>query len=128
MARTYARNGFERCVQVLRWLNEEFDLFEAGAVRLELVDKLAPHATTGKESLFGCVEESKGKLTIILSRTGCQSNAVLIDTLLHEAAHVALWDTGRGLLHGDEFWRTAGRFYDAYDHHGWQDSKSYFVD
>lgn len=126
--RTRARNRFERCIQILRWLNEEFDIYEQGALRVEWVDRVQPCKRTGRDEVYGMVTERGGKLIMLLSERNNRTAAQAIDTMIHEAAHVALWDTGRGLLHGDEFWRVYGRMQDAYDHHGWQDSKSYYVD
>ena len=125
--RTYAKNRFERCVQVLRWLNEEFDLFEDGSLRFEFVDMIEA-TPQGKDALEGCVFEHRGKLVVQISARTCRTTSHAIAVLIPEAAHIALWSTGRGLLHGDEFWRTYGRMADAYDHHGCQDSKTYYVD
>jgi hypothetical protein len=125
--RTYPRNSFERCVQVLRWLNEEFQIAEDGAWRLEFVDFIQ-RDEHGKESILGMVTEKGGKLVITVSAAGRFSRSHAIETVIHEAAHCKLWDTGRGLQHGPEFWKVFGRMMDAYDHHGREDSKSYYVD
>ena len=126
--RTYARNRFERVVQVIRWLNEEFDIFEPGAVRIEWMETIAPIGPSGKDSVYGCVFERGHKLVVQLSKRNCATRHQAIETAIHEMAHVALWDAGRGCLHGKEYWVTYGRFIDAYNDRGYEDSKSYFVD
>jgi len=124
--RTYARNRFERCVQIARWLNHEFDIWEPGAVKLEWVDGI--HIEDGKEWVCGVTFERGNKLIVQLSTRGCRTRSEAIDTLIHEAAHVQLWDVNRGLRHGKEFWVTFGRFMDAYHERGFDDSKSYAVE
>lgn len=126
--RTRARNRYERCVQVLRWLNEEFELAEEGALRFEWKTNLEPNKKTGKDSIYGITFERGGRLVIALSSQSCRTHAQAVETLIHEAAHVKLWDTGRGLLHGPEFWKVFGEMMDAFEHHGYEDSKGYFVD
>lgn len=125
--RTHARNRFERCVQVLRWAIEEFEV-EEGTLRLEWVSMLSPCKRTGREQLYGETTEGRGKIIIRLSARSCATRSQAVETLLHEFAHALMWSTGRGLLHGPEFWQVFGRISDAYDHHGHEDSKSYFVD
>lgn len=127
MARCRARNRYERCVQVLRWLMEEFEI-EDGTLRLEWCNLLAPDRETGKETVYGLTTEAKDRIVIRLSERGCRTTALAVETLIHETAHAYLWETGRGLLHGPEFWQILGRMSDAFDHHGHEDSKHYFVD
>ena len=117
--RTYPRTSFERCIQIARWVNHEFDIWEPGAVRIELVPELEGG------SAIGITFERRGKLIVQLAKKGNPTRSMMIDTLLHELAHVALWDTGRGLLHGKEYWITFGRIWDAYHDRGFSDSKSY---
>jgi len=64
---------------------------------------------------------------ILLSRKSCPTVQSTVETLIHEAAHAhaELWDKGLGFYHGDQFWIRYGRMQDAYDHHGWSDSKSF---
>lgn len=118
--RTRARNGWERAVQVLRWLIEEFDLPKD--LRMELVDKI-----DGDETL-GCVVERNGTLVILLSQKMCRSVHLLVEVTIHEAAHVKLYHKGLGHPHGPKFWTTFGAMFDAFDHHGHLDSRSYAVD
>lgn len=119
--RTYARNRSERCVQVARWLNHEFDIWEEGAVRIEWVDEI-------EEFIVGMTFERGHKLIVQLSRRLCPRKSDAVETLIHELAHVKLWDTGRGLRHGKEFWVTYGQMIDAYHERGFDDSKSYSVE
>ena len=111
-------------MQILRWHNEEFDLYEEGALRIKPVDILLDQDNS---KLHGCVQMGTDKLELVLVTRGVTRSS-MIETLIHEAAHVLLWDVGRGVTHGDEYWKLFGRMMDAYDHHGREDSKSYFVD
>ena len=128
MSRTYARNTAERCIQIIRWANERFGIFEPGAVRFEYVNHIALDPITGRETVCGMVDEWRGKLRLRISQRGNPTRACAIETLLHELAHIALWDVGRGLNHGDEFWLTYGRMVDEFHDRGVLDSKSYYVD
>jgi len=103
-------------------------VFEPGAVRFELRDVIEP-GPGGRDTVNGITYElPSGKLVIAVSRSGCVTRSAMIETVLHELAHVALWNTGRGINHGKEFWVTYGRFIDAYHDRGVDDSKTYFVD
>lgn len=117
-----ATNRFERAVQVLRWLKSEFPLERVK--RLEWVDDLRDE---DEEQLCGRVVERGSDLVILLSRKSCPNVQSTVETLIHEAAHAhaELWDKGLGFYHGDQFWIRYGRMQDAYDHHGWSDSKSF---
>ncbi len=120
--RMKAKNRFQRATQIVKWLKTEFKL--DSLKRLEWVDILVDD--DGKSQLCGCIEEeSNGDLTITLSKRACSTTQVTIDTVIHEAAHAALWDTGLGMLHGDKFWKRYGRMMDAYEHHGYMDSKAF---
>ena len=125
--RTRPRNRWERVTQVARWLNEEFDLYEEGAVLLR-VEKVIEPDPGGRETTMGLTFEHRGRLVVALSERGCRTTHDAVSTILHEMAHVALWDTGRGLKHGKEFWITYGRFDDAYTERGYLDSQSYSVE
>lgn len=118
--RTQARNRWERAVQVLRWLKEDFDLpKDLGFRVVEDVD--------GDEALGETVEKC-GRLTICLSAKLCRSVNETVETTIHEAAHVKLWEKGLGQLHGPKFWTTYGRMMDAFALYGHLDSKTYSVE
>ncbi len=120
-----ARNRFERATQIVRWLKTEFKM--DSLKQLLWVDILLDE--DGKSQLCGCVEEEdNGDLVITLSKRACSTRQLTIDTVIHEAAHAALWDTGLGMLHGDKFWKRYGRMMDAFEHHGHMDSKTFDVD
>lgn len=51
-----------------------------------------------------------------------------VETTIHEAAHVKLWEKGLGHAHGPKFWTMYGRMMDSFDHHGHLDSKTYDVE
>jgi len=112
----------ERCTQIARWANHEFDIWEPGAVRIEFVDEIE------NGSACGITFERRGKVIVQIAKKGNPTRSMMIESLLHELAHVALWDVNRGLLHGKEFWITYGRIVDAYHDRGFQDSKSYSVE
>lgn len=120
MARYVAKNGWERCVQVARWLRSEFKLPED--MTLELVDNI-----DGPDVLGEVVERSGGRLVIKISNKMCRSVHQKIEVLIHEAAHVKLYDRGLGYLHGPVFWTTFGEMMDAFDHHGHEDSRAFPV-
>lgn len=115
-----ARNRWERAVQVLRWLIDEFNLPKD--MRLEVVSSI-----DGDETL-GCVFESGDRLVIRLSAKMCRSVNEAVDVCIHEAAHAKLWEKGLGHLHGPKFWTTYGRMMDSFDHHGHLDSRTYPVE
>ena len=116
-----ARNRRDRCIQVMRWLKEEFDL---PACRFEWMETIEWEEGKGEQT-FGQTLEVRGKLTIQISQAGCRTYSQALETTIHEAAHVALWNEGLGLRHGDKFWRVYGRMMDAYEHHGSLDSRTY---
>lgn len=116
-----AINRWDRAVQVLRWLRDEFRL--PADLRFEVVESI-----DGADSLGATVESSDGRLTIQLSAKMCRSVNEAVETTIHEAAHAKLWDKGLGQLHGPKFWTTFGRMMDAFDHHGHLDSRTYEVD
>jgi len=116
-----AKNRWERAVQVLRWLKDEFKL--PANLRFEVVDQIDGDETLGETS-----ESEDGRLTIALSAKMCRSVNEAVETTIHEAAHAKLWDKGLGQLHGPKFWTTLGRMMDAFDHHGHLDSKTYDVE
>lgn len=111
-----AHNRWQRAVQVLRWLKDEFNL---PACRFEVVKSI-----DGSETL-GCVSERGDQLVIQLSAKMCRSVNEAVEVCIHEAAHAKLWDAGLGHLHGPKFWTTFGRMMDAFDHHGHLDSRTY---
>ena len=117
-----AKNRFERAVQVLRWLKSEFPL--ARVKRLEWVDDLRDE---DGDELCGRVVERGRDLVILLSRRSCPTTQSTVETVIHEAAHAhaELWDEGLGFYHGDAFWIRYGRMQDAYEHHGWSDSRAF---
>ena len=119
--RTQARNRWERAVQVLRWLREEFDLPKDLGFRVD-------SEIDGDEAIGETIEVDGGRLCVCLSAKMCRSVNEAVETTIHEAAHVKLWDKGLGQLHGPKFWTTFGRMMDAFDHHGHLDSKSYSVE
>lgn len=123
--RTRALNRFERCAQVARWVNHEFDLWDEGAVTIEWRPRRLFYE--GAE-VKGLTFERGGQLVIQLSTVTCDRVDNSIETLLHEIAHVHLWDTGRGIRHGREFWVTFGSYSDAFDERGSADSRSYSVE
>lgn len=112
-----ARNRWERAVQVLRWIVDEFNL--PPDIRFEVVDQI-----DGDETL-GCVTEVGGRLVIRVSAKMCRSVNESVDVVIHEAAHAKLWHQGLGHLHGPKFWTTYGRMMDGFDHHGHMDSRTY---
>jgi hypothetical protein len=111
-----ARNRWQRAIQVLRWLKDEFSL--PADLRFEVVDKL-------DDDDLGEAEEIDGQLIIRLSASMCRSVNEAVEVCIHEAAHVKLWEKGLGHLHGPKFWTTFGRMMDAFDHHGHLDSRTY---
>lgn len=113
--RTKARNRWERCVQVLRWLKEEFELPE---LRFEVVE------TIGEDDL-GEMEEVDGRLVIRVSSKMCRSVNEAIETTIHEAAHAKLYHRGLGHFHGPSFRKIDGQMRDAFDHHGHHDSRAF---
>jgi len=113
-----AINRWDRAVQVLRWLRDEFRL--PADLRFEVVEHI-----DGADSLGATVEGEDGRLTVQLSAKMCRSVNEAVETTIHEAAHVKLWDKGLGQLHGPKFWTTFGRMMDAFDHHGHLDSRTY---
>ena len=120
-----AKNRFERSKQIVAWLKTEFKLDSLKEVIW--VDVLFDEDE--KYQLCGCVEEEdNGNLTITLSKRACTTTQLTIDTVIHEAAHAALWNTGLGMLHGDKFWKRYGRMMDAYEHHGYMDSRAFNVE
>lgn len=112
-----ARNKWERAVQVLRWLIEEFNLPDD--IRIELVDDIDDGDT------FGQVVERAGRYIIQLSSRACRTKHDMVYNTMHEAAHVFLQRHGLGDFHGPTFWTTFGMMVDAYDHHGHQDSQAF---
>jgi hypothetical protein len=119
-----ARNRHERSTQVINWLREEFDLPEFNFEWVDAIDWMDGEG----ESTLGQTLEIRGELTIQISDTGCRTRTQAIETTIHEAAHVSLWEGGTGLLHGDHYWRCFGRMADAYEHHGFMDSQAFPVD
>ena len=118
------KNRFERSIQIVAWLKTEFKLDNLKNVIW--VDVLFDEDGS---QLCGCVEDDeKGDLTITLSKSACSTRQLTIDTVIHEAAHAALWNTGLGMLHGDKFWKRYGRMMDAYEHHGYMDSRAFNVE
>lgn len=117
-----ARNRYDRCAQILQWLKSEFPL-----ERLQGIEWKA-ELMNGNEPCHGWVEERGDKLVICVSKKLCRTKAEAIETVIHEAAHASLWKDGLGYFHGDKFWIRYGRMADAYEHHGWSDSKSYEVE
>ena len=115
-----ARNRRDRCIQILSWLKEEFDL---PACRFEWMESIDWYEGKGEMTL-GQTLEVRGNLTIQISEAGCRTKSQAIETTIHEAAHVKLWEEGTGFLHGDKFWRCYGRMADAYEHHGFMDSQA----
>lgn len=120
--RKVAANRFERAVQILRWLRDEFPL-----ERLKRIEWQNELIDDDGCVCHGWVVERGDDLVIQLSEKECRSRSVTIETVIHEAAHASLWDDGLGYFHGDKFWIRYGRMQDAYDHHGWSDSQSYEV-
>lgn len=118
-----ARNRFERAVQVLRWLKTEFPLDRVR--RIEWIEDLRDE--DGEQLCGRVVERGKG-LVILMSEKSCPTISTTIETLLHEAAHAELWDAGLGYYHGDRYWIHFGRMSDAYEHHGFSDSRTFEVD
>lgn len=118
--RTKARNRWERAVQVLRWLKEDFDLPKD--LQFRVVEDI-----DGDEALGETVEEG-GRLSVCLSAKMCRSVNEVVETTIHEAAHVKLWGRGLGQLHGPKFWTTYGRMMDAFALYGHQESRAYSVD
>lgn len=118
--RTKARNRWERAIQVLRWLKEDFDLPKDLCFRID-------SEIDGDEALGETVEED-GRLTICLSAKMCRSVNEAVETVIHEAAHAKLWEKGLGQLHGPKFWTTYGRMMDSFDHHGHLESRAYSVE
>jgi hypothetical protein len=120
-----ARNRFERSVQVLRWVDSEWDFPLPVSLRWEEKipgDEEAPHG------LHGYVEEDGGRLYVYLCAASNPSRSIAVDSLLHELAHCLLWAEGLGLRHGPRFWQQFGELMDAFDHHGFEDSASFPVD
>ena len=115
-----AKNRWERAVQVLRWLKEEFDLPPGLQLRVE--------SEIDADEVMGQVEEQDGVLVIFVSAKMNRSVDETLNTVIHEAAHAKLWAKGLGHLHGPVFWRTYGRMMDAFDHHGHLDSRTFPVD
>lgn len=118
--RTKARNRWERAIQVLRWLKEEFELPENLSFRV--VDHI-----DGDEAL-GETSEEDGQLWITLSKKMCRSINETIETTIHEAAHAKLWNKGLGMLHGPKFSKIEGQMRDSFDHHGHLESRAYSVE
>lgn len=114
-----AKNRWERAVQVLRWLKDEFNLPD---IQLRVETEIDGDETMGQ------VEEIDGRLVIFLSAKMNRSVDETINTVIHEAAHAKLWHKGLGHLHGPVFWKTYGRMMDAMDHHGHLDSRTFPVD
>lgn len=115
-----AKNRWERAVQVLRWLKDEFNLPADLQLRIE--------TDIDGEEVLGTAEEIDGRMVISLSAKMCRSVNEVVETVIHEAAHVKLWHKGLGHLHGPAYWRQYGKMMDAFDHHGHLDSRSYPVD
>lgn len=111
--RTYARNRTERTIQVLRWAMDHFEV-KPGTVRVEFVDVLEKDKK-GEESLFGYVTKVGGKDVIRLSMRANDRRSVMIETALHEFAHVLY---KRSHLHPDNFWLTFGKIYRAFHEEG----------
>lgn len=112
-----ARNRWERAAQVLHWITEEFAL--PGDPFVEVATDV-----DGDES-FGEVKDRSGRFAVRLSRKLCRSVAQTVETTIHEAAHIKLYRRGLGHFHGPVFWKTYGEMADAFDHHGFQDSRTY---
>ncbi len=118
--RRSARNGFERAVQVLRWLIAEYDLPKD--TRIELVEDIDKGETFGELVLRG------SRFVVVLSKRACRTRHDYVYNTIHEAAHLYLQQHGLGDLHGPAFWQQFGAMVDGYDHHGHLDSRSYPVD
>lgn len=116
--RTKARNRWERAVQVLRWLKEDFDLPKD--LRFEVVTDI-----DGYEALGEATETEAGVLVIRLSASMCRSVNEAVETVIHEAAHIKLWERGLGQLHGPKYWTTFGRMADAFALYGHLESRAY---
>lgn len=114
-----ARNRYERCRQVLRWILAEWP---AGRrVQLDFAKKL-------EDGIAGeCYRERRTIVIRLLDQRCCRC---LIDTLIHEAAHAILWPVSLAELrvehHGPEFWALYGQITDRFDHdHGAEQSMDY---
>ena len=120
-----AKTRHERSVQVLRWLKSEFKMERLK--RLEWIDDCMnePDIDDEEDKIYGRVIERGDDLVIILCDRCCTTKAITVETVIHEAAHAYLWDAGLGYFHGDRYWKRYGRMQDAYDHHGWSDSRSF---
>ena len=117
-----ARNRYDRALQVLKWLNSEFEF--PRKLRLEWVEEIPRDAESPRGYLGEC-DEVGDRLVIRLCARSCRSRNETVETVIHEAAHAALWDQGLGYQHGPVFWKTFGQMMDAYDHHGMSDSESF---
>lgn len=117
-----ARTIKDRVTQVAKWLKSEWELERVK--KIEWIDcREEPDYESEDDKLYGYVLERGEILVIRLCEKCCRSRALAIDTLIHEMTHAALWDEGLGYFHGPKFWTQYGEFMDAYDHHGWSDSK-----
>lgn len=114
------RNRWERATQVFRWLVHEFDL--PADLEIEFTAEI-----DGDECL-GDVVERGGRLLVRLSQRMIRTQTEAVETTIHECAHVHLYRAGVGHFHGPRFWSIYGQMMDAYDHHGFQDSRAFACD
>lgn len=121
-----ARNRFERCRQVLRWLESEYPCGRKISIRWhpELRDK------TGEWDAH-TVRNGRA-LEIHMSSRKCPTWTTAVDTLIHEYAHALLWGVSQqessdeSTHHPPEFWAAYGRISDRFHHdHGAEESCEY---
>jgi len=113
------RDRWKRCRQVLRWLEEEWE-WHGDPIEL-VVQDFVPDDDAG--DCLGWADTDGNR--IYLSRKNIEGPSHAIETLLHEFAHMTLQDEKRGDYHGRRFHIVAGEISDAYEHHGFEDSKAF---
>lgn len=123
--RTYARNRIERGTQVLRWLVDRFEI-KQNSLWVEFQDYLLLDKK-GEETHYGYVTKVKGQKVIRVSMKSCTTRAMLVETILHEFAHVLHHVAHH--RHPDGYWIAYGRVFRAFHEEGGKKrSKGYSVE
>lgn len=117
----------QRVIQVARYLKDLYSLDRLW--RVEFVDcRDEDDWSNPDDDQYGWVAEQSKGLIIKLCVRCCRTRAIAVETTIHEFTHALLWDEGLGYYHGPTYWLQYGEIIDAFDAHGWSDSKTYPFD
>jgi len=117
----------QRVIQITRYLKDVYEL--DSLKRVEFIDcRDEDDWKTKDDDLYGYVAESDDDLIIRFCVRCCRTKALAAETIIHEFAHALLWRKGLGFFHGPSYWLKYGEIHDAFEAHGWSDSKTYPFD